>query len=205
MSDTIRALVALAENVSRFTVESTLAHDPLLDVEYSDGLGDTWEEFLEQQSDIVISVYDENGQPAGGVLAFALSGEGLVAASTDAQGNAKFSSIDDALPHLVAAQRSGGAWAFGIVRAGEPSRATFPRQPSALVVRAAASGALNITAPNGFPLERVLPMLGIVPRLSTNGTLTLGGIPAGTYTVAVGPRRQTVAVRSGETAMAKFE
>jgi pilus assembly protein CpaE len=68
MSDPIRALVALTENVSRFAVESTLDHDPLLDVEYSDGFGDTWDEFLEQQSDVVIVACSEYSEQTSEIV-----------------------------------------------------------------------------------------------------------------------------------------
>jgi pilus assembly protein CpaE len=54
MAETIRALVALVGDVNRFAVDSTLEGSQLDVVGYDDGLGDGWQTFLEQPSDLVI-------------------------------------------------------------------------------------------------------------------------------------------------------
>jgi pilus assembly protein CpaE len=54
MAEAIRALVALVGDVNRFAVDSTLEGSQLDVVGYDDGLGDGWQTFLEQPSDLVI-------------------------------------------------------------------------------------------------------------------------------------------------------
>jgi pilus assembly protein CpaE len=55
MDEPINALVALADDVNRYSVDSALgAGDALAIVDYADGLADGWDEFLDQASDVVI-------------------------------------------------------------------------------------------------------------------------------------------------------
>jgi pilus assembly protein CpaE len=54
MADTIRALVALVGDPNRFSVDEAIEGSSLDVIGYDDGLGDGWETFLEQPSDLVI-------------------------------------------------------------------------------------------------------------------------------------------------------
>jgi pilus assembly protein CpaE len=55
MSDLIRAIVLLSDGIDAESVQQALGEDPSLEiVGYTDSLDDSWQEFLEQQSDLVI-------------------------------------------------------------------------------------------------------------------------------------------------------
>jgi pilus assembly protein CpaE len=68
MADTIRALVALVGDVNRFAVDSTLEGSSLDVIGYDDGLGDGWQSFLEQPSDLVIVACGDYAEQAEHVV-----------------------------------------------------------------------------------------------------------------------------------------
>lgn len=149
---------------------------------------------------------DEDGQPAAGVLVFVIGPNGLLTASTDREGRAAFRSLDEergAFP--VAAHRPGGAWGFGTISGGTARVRLTARGGTLLAQSAKPSGSVTLVTPGGFPLERVLPMVGIVPQLSGGGSLRLSGLPPGMYSVAVGVLQKSANVTAGETAVAEFE
>jgi pilus assembly protein CpaE len=65
---TIRALVALADDVNRFAIESALDSDAFEVAGWSDGLEYEWHEFLDQPSDVVVVACSEFGERAAHVV-----------------------------------------------------------------------------------------------------------------------------------------
>lgn len=159
----------------------------------------------EDRGGLSVTVQEYRGQPAAGVLVFLTERGGLRAASTDNDGRAVFRAVDESVTCAVAVHRLGGEWAFGTVRAGSPSRIVFSEKVGTVVAQSnGVSGSTYITTPNGFPLDQVLPMVGISTHLGSAGTLRLSGLPAGSYAVRVGLSQQLAMVSAGETTMIRF-
>jgi pilus assembly protein CpaE len=72
MADTTRALVALVGDPNRFAVDAALEGSSLDVVGYDDGLGDGWQVFLEQPSDLVVVACAEYSDPAAHVVDMAV-------------------------------------------------------------------------------------------------------------------------------------
>jgi hypothetical protein len=154
-------------------------------------------------SGLTIDVLDADGSPAAGVLVFALAGSGVVAGSTDREGRASLPTVSGVVP--VAVHQPGGRWAFASGRSGQPTRLVLPSRPGAFVARTSAfAGDAAILAPHGFPLDRVLPMVGISSRVASGGSLNVPGLPAGSYDVSLGVFRRIVTVAPGAVAEVRF-
>jgi Carboxypeptidase regulatory-like domain len=161
----------------------------------------------EDRRGFAVTVRESRGQPAAGVLVFLTERGGLRAASTDNEGRAVFRAVDEnGGSCAVAVHRLGGEWAFGTVRAGSPSNIVLPERGGTVVAQAdGIAGAAFITTPDGFPLDRVLPMVGISTQLGSAGSLRLAGLPAGTYSVRMGMSQKVAMVSAGETTLVRFD
>lgn len=160
----------------------------------------------EQGGGIELTVEGERGQPAAGALVFVSDRGGLRMASTDREGRAVFRSLAEDDSFAVAVHRLGGEWAFATVRAGTPARVVLPiRFGTVLAETLGMSGATQITTPSGFPLDRVLPMVGISPRLTEGASLRLSGLPVGNYAISMGMLQQSATVLAGETTTVRFD
>jgi hypothetical protein len=151
---------------------------------------------------LTVDVHDADGTPAAGVLVFAMANNGVVAGSTDRNGRAKLQGVSGNVP--VAAHQPGGRWAFASGRSGEATRLVLPARPGAVVANSNAAGEAVILAPNGFPLDRVLPMVGISSRIASGSSLRLPGLPPGAYAVTLGTLRKGVTVAPGAVAEVRF-
>ena len=158
----------------------------------------------EESGGITVAVGEPGGGPAAGVLVFAMSRGGLLVMSTDSEGRAVFRGADDEGEVPVAAHRPGGSWAFGTARATSPSRVVMPSRSGTVTARFATSGTVAITAPSGFPLDRILPMVGLSPQVPAGGTLRLAGLPPASYGFTAGMLYKNVTVSAGETAVVEF-
>lgn len=157
-------------------------------------------------SGLNVEVHDANGNPASGVLVFAIANGGVVAASTDGSGRASLQGIPSGATVPVAAHQLGGAWSFGIGRNGDPTRLVLtPTSGNVIATSTGAAGDVAIAAPNGFPLHRVLPMVGGSARITTTSPLRITGLPPGTYTIVLGMLRKDVPVSAGGAAAVSFE
>ncbi len=154
-------------------------------------------------SGLTIDVRDADGSPAAGVLVFALANSGVVAGSTDRDGRASLPSVSGVVP--VAVHQPGGRWAFASGRSGESTRLTLPARPGTFVANTSGgAGDAAILAPYGFPLERVLPMVGISSRIASGSSLRVAGLPPGSYDVSLGAFRKGVTVAAGGVAEVRF-
>jgi pilus assembly protein CpaE len=68
MADTVRTLVALVGEPNRFAVDVALEGSELDVIGYDDGLGDGWQTFLEQPSDLVIVACGDYSEQAAHVV-----------------------------------------------------------------------------------------------------------------------------------------
>lgn len=160
----------------------------------------------EDRAGLAVTVHEYRGQPAAAVLVFVIERGGLRAASTDGEGRAVFRSVDGNGSFAIAVHRPGAEWAFGNVQAGSPTRIVLPERGGSVVAQSnGMSGFASITTPSGFPLDQVLPMVGISTHLGSAGTLRLNGLPAGTYAVRVGLQQKVAMVSGGETTTLRFE
>ncbi|HUR79297.1 MAG TPA: hypothetical protein VM733_00930, partial [Thermoanaerobaculia bacterium] len=154
-------------------------------------------------SGLTVDVRDADGTPAAGVLVFAMANNGVVAGSTDRDGRASLPTVSGVVP--VAVHQPGGRWAFASGRSGEPTRLVLPARPGAFVANTSGgAGEAGIIAPNGFPLDRVLPMVGISSRIASGSSLRVPGLPPGSYDVSLGAFRKGVTVAPGGVAEVKF-
>jgi hypothetical protein len=153
-------------------------------------------------SGLTVDVRDADGSPAAGVLVFAMANSGVIAGSTDRDGRAKLQGVAGNAP--VAVHQPGGKWAFASGRSGETTRLVLPARPGAVVANSAATGDASIMAPNGFPLDRVLPMVGISSRIASGSSLRVLGLPPGAYDVSIGAFRKGVTVTPGAVAEVRF-
>ena len=160
----------------------------------------------EDRSGLSVTVHEFRGHPAAGVLVFMTERGGLRAASTDGEGRAVFRSVEGSGSFAIAVHRPGAEWAFGNVQAGSPSRIVLPENGGSVVAQShGMSGFASIITPSGFPLDQVLPMVGISTHLGTAGTLRLTGLPAGSYAFRVGMQQKVAMVSGGETTTLRFE
>jgi hypothetical protein len=151
---------------------------------------------------------EEDGRPASGALVFVIGPRGVLVASTDRDGRALFPGIEDERGvYPVAAYRVGGSWVFGTAGGGAPARLALAgaRAGTLLAQSSGPSGPVRMLTPSGFPLDRVLPMIGIMPQLRNGDSFHLSGLPAGTYSISVGMIQKSASVTAGETAVSKFE
>ena len=151
-----------------------------------------------------VSVVEANGRPARGALVFARTPQRMLAASTDGEGEAEFRESSEAAL-ILAAHRPGGAWTFGVTQNGAPARLILPAHPGTLIARSqGGSAAATIIGPNSFPLDQVLPMVGISTQLGRHGSLQIPGLPQGSYVVARGSLQKQVTIRADEVTIAEF-
>jgi len=152
---------------------------------------------------VSVELRDDAGRPAAGILVFAFANGGVVAASTDRDGKVTLPNITGgAVP--LAAHQPGGSWAFGNGQAGQSTRLVLPSRPGSLVANSTSPGEAAIIAPNGFPLERALPMVGISSRVTSGSSLRVSGLPPGFYDVSVGMNRRGVTIVAGAVAEVRF-
>ncbi|HVG23199.1 MAG TPA: carboxypeptidase regulatory-like domain-containing protein [Thermoanaerobaculia bacterium] len=158
----------------------------------------------DRSSGLTVDVCHADGSPAAGVLVFAMANSGVIAGSTDREGRASLPTVSGE-GIALAVHEPGGRWAFANGRAGENARLMLPTHPGAFVATSAdATGEAAITAPNGFPLDRVLPMIGISSRLGSGGSLRVPGLPPGAYDVALGAFHKGVTIAPGAVAEVRF-
>lgn len=158
-----------------------------------------------------VRVAGATGEPVGGALVFLEEeGKGIRILTTAADGRAA-AGLQPPLPARVrAAATTGAAWALG--RWGswkEVSRDGLTLTvgtPGMLVVESEEqSGAPSVVSAEGWDLTHLLRMTGNGPQVAPGQPLHLGGLPAGTYTVALDGVSVTSSVREGEPGMARFE
>lgn len=153
---------------------------------------------------LTVDVRDATGKPAAGVLVFALADSGVLAGSTDRDGRASLPAASGG-PVRLAAHQPGGPWAFGSGQPGETAQLFLPARPGAMVANSiSGAGEASIVAPNGFPLERVLPMVGISSRITSGSSLRLAGLPPGSYDLSFGLFRKGVTVSAGSVSEVRF-
>ena len=153
---------------------------------------------------LTVDVRDSDGRPAAGVLVFALANSGVVAGSTDREGRVALPNVTGSVVPL-AVHQPGGRWAFASGRSGQSARLVLPARPGSLVANSAAGAAeAAIVAPNGFPLDRVLPMVGISSRIASGSSLRVPGLPPGLYDVSVGMVRKGVTIAAGGLTEVRF-
>ena len=168
MTDTIRALVALVGDVNRFAVDSTLHGSSLDVIGYDDGLGDGWQSFLEQASDLVIVACGDYAEQAEHVV------DSAVKQRPDR-------------PVVVLAERSHNGSLRQAFEAGADDVIHLPQTPESLSfavqkVVARRHGALHV---RGTPLAPLVCVLG--PKGGTGKTLV-----ATNLAVALAQRDQRV-------------
>lgn len=155
-------------------------------------------------SGLTVDVRHDDGRPAAGVLVFAMANGGVIAGSTDREGRASLQSVAGGAV-AVAVHEPGGKWAFADGRSGDTTRVVLPARPGVVVANCSdAAGDAGITAPNGFPLDRVLAMVGISSRISPASSLRISGLPPGAYGISLGAFRKGVTVAPGAIAEVHF-
>ncbi|HET8772888.1 MAG TPA: carboxypeptidase regulatory-like domain-containing protein [Thermoanaerobaculia bacterium] len=153
---------------------------------------------------LTVSVADADGQPAAGVLVFARTPQRMFAASTDRDGRAEFRNPGDA-PIALAAHRPGGTWAFGQTQGDAPARLVLPVRCGTLIARSSnGSASATIVSPSGFPLDQVLPMVGLSTHLGSGASLQIAGLPQGAYLLARGQKQRQVTIHPGEVVVEDF-
>lgn len=153
--------------------------------------------------ELLITVTDERGSPAPGVLVYVEAGGRMLIGSTDAKGLTTFEAGEERV-YSVAGHRPGGAWAFGRAAVDAEARLTLTDRVGTLLVRTSDAGAVTLSTADGFPLDRVLSMVGISPQVAAGGTLRIGGLPAGTYDVGLGMVHRRAVVRPAQATVVTF-
>jgi hypothetical protein len=160
----------------------------------------------EETEGLTITVLDAAGHPAAGILAFVSTARGMAMASTDNDGRANIRNNGNdnfALPFAV--YRPGGEWAFGTVRPGVTGTVSLPARSGRLLIRSPeAAGLAAISAPNHFPMDQVLPLVGVTSQIERGGTLQIPGLSPGIYTVALGALQRSVSIKPDESAVVEM-
>jgi hypothetical protein len=147
-----------------------------------------------------------DGVPAAGALVF-LEEEGRPLRILTAAGDGRLAVElqSPASARVRTAVHAGGHWHLGGWRprsaAGESDDeelAVSSERGSLAIVAAEAAGRPQILTADGWDFSALLSWLGSPPRLSPTSPLTVGGLPTGTYTVALGDRREAATVEAGE-------
>jgi pilus assembly protein CpaE len=152
MADTIRALVALVGDPNRFAVDSAVEGSSLDVIGYHDGLGDGWQMFLEQPSDLLIVACGDYSEPAAHVV------DSAVKQRPDR-------------PVIVLAERSPNGVLRHAFESGADDVMTLPQTPASLrfaveKVVARRQGAAHV---HGTPTAPLVCVLG--PKGGTGKTL----------------------------------
>ncbi len=162
-------------------------------------------ELEEPEAVLEVEVSDRDGRPVAGALVAAAGPGGLETRWSDTDGRVTFTSswLAEA-PALLGAGRPGLGFSFGSGggEAGSAVVRLFLGGGGMLeVVNEGPLEGVRIVAPGGFPVERLLPLVGIPPAVGSGAPLVLTGLPPGSYRAgsAAGPLTE-IRVRSGELA-----
>ncbi len=150
---------------------------------------------------LAVTVLGPDGEPVAGALVMALGPDGGGFDRTDVDGRVTFEGLGSGGSVALAAYRAGLGFAFGRAEPGAGgATVTFAEETGTLAIEAGGPmRAVTVAAPGGFPLERLLPLVGLPPAVGAEAPLELSGLPPGLYTVGLpgAPLRQA-SVRGGE-------
>jgi hypothetical protein len=159
---------------------------------------------------VTTAVLDRSGLPVSGAMVF-FEEEGkdirLLATGTDGSAVA---GIEAPLAQRVRAGTfAGGAFALGDWTPLDQAQQGLTLQlggTGGLVVRSAkGEGAARVLSPSGWDLSWMMRLLGGGTEISPAQPLRLEGLPAGAYTVTLGPAATTVNVAPGDLATGSIE
>lgn len=154
---------------------------------------------------LTVTVLSPDGTRANGAFVAAMGTGGIEVQQAKTDGRALFTSKWIGASEV----RLGAYWpgrSFVFQRVRPPGQTApevtlvLPAEPGALEVQIeGAMRALGVTSPEGFPVERILPFLGVVPAAGSQAPLVLNGLPPGNYHVTIpGNQSLTVQVKPGE-------
>lgn len=151
---------------------------------------------------VAVTVLDRSGAPAAGAMVFfEEEGKGIRLLVTGTDGRA-LAGIEAPLPPRVRAGAfAGGGFVLGDWIGLEPARQGMTLQhgeTGGLEVRSASgNGAVRVVSPGGWEVSWLMRLLGISSETSPEQPLRLEGLPAGAYTVTLGPSAATANVAEG--------
>ncbi len=151
---------------------------------------------------VVVTVLDRAGAPVSGAMVFfEEEGKGMRLLATSTDGSAAAGIEAPLAPRVRAGAFAGGGFALGDWTGLEEARQGLTLQlagTGGLVVRSArGEGAARVLSPNGWDLSWMMRLLGGATEVTPAKPLRLEGLPAGDYTVTLGPSAATVSVTAG--------
>jgi len=198
-SDGSFALVGLVPGRETIRASAGAARAASADVTLSEGetsyveltLGDT------DDRELIVHVRS-HGTALPNAYVFLREGGSLRAATTAADGRAVFRIDRRTASADVAVYAGSSGWTFIEPRAiadGNAIEVNVQASRSRLVVRAnEGSHALAIQSPGGFPLHSALAILGVNATARAGAPFTIERLPQGTYVIAAGTARRSVAL-----------
>lgn len=156
-----------------------------------------------QPHDVAVIVLDENGRGVSGAFVFLEEeGKGQRILTTGPDGTVT-AGLEAPLPgRLRAAVTTGGAWGFapwrGLAEAREGLTVSLLPTGTLVLASRQTAGGLRLET-RGFDLSWLLTQLGNAPRVFPENPAVLAGLPAGDFTVHLGPVSRRVSVPAGET------
>jgi hypothetical protein len=151
---------------------------------------------------VAVTVLDRSSAPvAGAMVFFEEEGKGLRLLASGTDGSAVAGIEPPLAPRVRAGAFSGGGFALGDWTALEQARQGLTVQfagTGGLAVRSAGGkGTARVVSPSGWDLSWMMRLLGGSTEVTPAQPLRLDGLPAGAYTVTLGPSTTTVSVASG--------
>jgi hypothetical protein len=159
---------------------------------------------VEQQNppQVAVTVLDRSGAPASGAMVFFdEEGKGMRLLVTGTDGKAAAGIEAPLAPRVRAGAFASGSFELGGWIGLEQARQGITLQlgeTGNLVVRSAkGGGTVRVVTHSGWDLSWMLRLLGGSTEVTPEQPLRIAGLPAGTYTVTVGPSATTVSVAAG--------
>ena len=138
------------------------------------------------------------GKPLANVFVFIARGGRVSAATTSADGRATVHLIQGDGPVQIGAYDGARGWTFVPSRTAGDDEMVIEATGGAgsLTVHSDTLTPLFITAPNGFPIQEALAILGSRPIARPSVPYVLPSLPPGAYSVSAGNAMKTVTITS---------
>jgi hypothetical protein len=159
---------------------------------------------------VTTTVLDRSGLPVSGAMVFfEEEGKGMRLLATGTDGSAAAGLEAPLAPRVRAGTFAGGAFALGDWIALDQAQQGLILQlggTGGLMVRSAkGEGAARVLSPSGWDLSWMMRLLGGGTEVTPAQPLRFEGLPAGDYTVILGPSTTTVKVAPGGLGVGTLE